>query len=324
MTEPFTHHSFYHLRSPAQVTSLNFDNLDIYTRYRGHPELDRLDHIRLLQHELGAALAAGGRCSAIIHGEIIQAICAVTPLAWDSEHFGQKMAKISISSCPAVAPKTLQLLAEKTVMAANLGREVHISCEVDIDNYLCLNTLLSMGAEILDLKREYRAKSLKNVPPPKFRAYVRPYTEADRDSILEILDYSFFATRFSRDSILCHQKSQQLYRQWMKKILDRSDEERTALVVEKAGVVLACGTIEAQDLRFAGVDLQLMSGGIYVSRSDATGYYYPVIYELIQTALTHYSTAQTCISLNNHAAVRVLEKMNFGTNSTRYALRLAR
>lgn len=301
---------------------LDFGQLVIHNRFRGHPELEPDDHILLFQHEIANALTSGGKCYAMLHGKTLQAICAVSPLSWDSQHFGKEMAKMTISCSHDLPTQSLRLLAEKTIDASVANSPAHISCEVDIDNYLCLNTLLSMGAEILDLKREYRAKSVKHLSTPKFMSKVRPYTLTDRNGVLEILNTSRFATRFSRDSTLSADRSKKLYLDWMEKILDRPDQERIALVVEKAGKIQACGTIEEQDLSPAGVDVQLMSGGIYVSRPDATGYYYPVLYGLINAALAHYQTAQTCISLNNHPAVRVMEKMNFGTESTRYALRL--
>lgn len=324
MNQPSFTDDFSPLQAPAQVETLDFEKLEIWTRYRGHPELQSGDHIRLFQHEIVNALRTGGSCYAMLEGDVIQAICALAPLSWDSTHFDRPMSKISLSCSPDVSSSLLRQLVEQTIGTRSIADNHHISCELDIDDYRCLNTLLSMGAEVLDLKREYRAKSLKHIAAPKFMTMVRPYTAADRPSVLQILDTSRFATRFSRDSSLTAPKSKLLYQKWMEKILDSSDEERIALVAEKAGVIQACGTIEAQDLRHAGVDCQLMSGGIYVSRPEATGYYYPVIYGLIHTALTRHKTAQTCISLNNHSAVRVLEKMNFGTQSTRYALRLLR
>lgn len=324
MILPNAPHSITPLLHRQHVDSLSFEKLNIYTRYRGHPEFNALDHIQLLQNDLRTAIGSGGKCFAILEGQTVQAICAVTPLTWDSQHFGMPMAKLHIATSPLCPSVAIRKLTEKTINATTHSEPTHISAEVDIDDYLCLNTLLSIGGEILDIKREYRARTIQNTIAPKFLSKVRPYCNDDRQAILQIMETANFASRFSRDPLIPANKSKKMYQEWIGKILDRSQEERIALVIEKAGVIQACGTIEELDLRKIGVNVKLMSGGIYVSGTNAIGYYYPIIYKLIDEALKRTTSAQTCVSLNNHSAVRVLEKMNFGTPSTRYAIRISK
>lgn len=233
------------------------------------------------------------------------------------------MAKLTLAAAPTHPQATLQsLLKEAFSTIKQEPKSLHISCEVDIDDYHCLNALIGFGAEILDIKREYRWTSLKGIQAPKFLSRVRDYQPEDKESVIQLLEQSHFESRFSRDQLLDQRKTKKLYEIWLEKLLDGKEKDRIALVMERNSQVQACGTIEKQDLSYAGVNVQLMSGGLYVSCAEAIGSYYPIIYSLTNRASTFCDSSQTCVSLNNHAAVKVLEKMNLGTASTRYALRI--
>tara|TARA_R100000789_G_scaffold100224_1_gene109345 strand:- start:9262 stop:10290 length:1029 start_codon:yes stop_codon:yes gene_type:complete len=306
-----------------RIAELNLDALNIYDRYRGHPQLSSTAHQRLFKHELVSAVESGGACSTISSKHEIVAACAIKPLSWDTQHFGLSMAKLSLaaaSGCPASA---LNNLLRDTLRVANQkDNSLHISCEVDIDDYLCLNTLLDLGAEILDIKREYRWTSLKGIKAPKFLSQVREYDSHDKPKVMQLAVHNNFESRFSRDTHLAAAKTRKLYQIWLEKLLDGNEANRIALVIEKNGRVQACGAIEQQDLNYAGVDVQTMSNGIYISSPDAIGSYYPIIYSLAEHALARFDSVQTCVSQNNRSASRVLERMNTGAESTRYALRL--
>lgn len=311
------------LHSPETISRLNLGGLTIQTRYRGHPQLNRTDHENLFRHELVCAVESGGICASISCENETAAICAIKPLTWDSQHFGYPMAKLTLAAAPIHPPATLHCLLKETFSTIKQETaSLHISCEVDIDDYPCLNALIGFGAEILDIKREYRWTSLKGIQAPKFLSCVRDYQPEDKAKVMQLLEESHFDSRFSRDQLLDQRKTEKLYQIWLEKLLDGKENDRIALVMERNGRVQACGTIEKQDLSHAGVNVQLMSGGLYVSCAEAIGSYYPIIYSLTNRASIFCDSSQTCVSLNNHSAVKVLEKMNLGTASTRYALRI--
>jgi hypothetical protein len=306
------------------IAELDLDTLVIHNRYRGHPQLSNTDHQRLFRRELGSAVEAGGVCGTISSKHGLIAACAIKPLDWDTQHFGLPMAKLSIAATPTCSPVALgDLLRDTLRIEKQKSLSLHISSEIDIDDYLCLNALLGLGAEIMDIKREYRWSTLKGIKSPKFLTQVRDYRPQDKKQVMQLLEEVSFESRFSRDRWLNQDKTAELYHIWLEKLLDRPERGRIALVMERNGRVQACGAIGKQDLRHSDVNLQLMSNGIYVSTLAATGSYYPVIYALAERSLVDFSSVQTCVSLNNHPASRVLEKMNAGTESTRYALRIS-
>lgn len=306
-----------------RIADLDLDALIIHNRYRGHPQLSNIDHQRLFRHELVSAVEVGGVCSTISNKHGVAAACAIKPLSWDSQHFGLSMAKLRLAAAPGCPTNALSnLLSDTFGVAKQKATGLHISCEIDIDDYLCLNTLLGLGAEILDIKREYRWTSLKGIKAPKFLSQVREYHSQDKPQSMQLIALNNFESRFSRDILLAEAKTSKLYQIWLEKLLDGNESNRIALVMEKNGRVQACGAIEQQNLSYAGVDVQTVSNGIYISSPEATGSYYPIIYSLAERALARFDTVQTCVSLNNRSASRVLERMNAGAESTRYALRL--
>lgn len=140
-----------------EISRLNLNALTIHTRYRGHPELSETDHQNLFRHELTVAVNSGGVCAGVYRNSEVVAICAIAPLAWDTQHFGLPMAKLTVAATGAEQSSPLLHLLKETISVGSgkTGR-MHLSCEVDIDDYPCLNVLLGLGAEIMDIKREYR------------------------------------------------------------------------------------------------------------------------------------------------------------------------
>lgn len=306
-----------------ETSRLNLSALTIHTSYRGHPQLNHSDQQKLLRYDLLSAVEAGGVSASISHDGKASAVCAVKPLVWDTQHFDMPMAKLSIAASPCCDHKNLENLLKDTLFASKRqASSLHVSCEVDIDDYPCINVLLDRGAKIFDIKREYRCTSIKAVRAPKLLSRVRNYEAEDKPIVMQLLKSSSFETRFSRDPMLNPEKVAEMYQIWIEKLLDGNASERVALVMEKSGKIQACGAIAKNDLSMAGVDLQLMNGGVYISSRKGTGGYYPILYSLIANAEQCNLTSQTCVSLNNHAATKVLEKMNVGTSSIRYAMRL--
>jgi hypothetical protein len=232
------------------------------------------------------------------------------------------MANLMLAVNPSCAPKALSALVESTIASAHASSEsLHLSAELDIDDYLSVNTLIHFGFEIMDIKREFRWTNLKGVQAPKFLTQVRSYMPADKKQVMDILNEISFRGRFSRDTTIPFGKAEEMYTIWLDKLLEGKDRT-TALVFEQNGKVQACGVIEQTDLSAAGVSIQFMDKGLYLAHPKSVGGYYPVIYSLARHSLARHGSVQTSVSLNNHSATRVLERMNGGTKTIRIALRL--
>lgn len=316
-------HSRLKVHTLESISRLSLLALAIHTRYRGFPGFSQEDHEKILRYELASAIKSGGTCVSLHSGSTVSAVCAIAPLPWDTCHFGIPMLNMKIAAAPNCRISDIVSLFKGSVESLNDKQPpLHISCEIDIDQYNCLNALISLGAQILDLKREYRWISLKNIVAPKFLSRVRDYQPSDRQAVVKIFQKSLFESRFSRDSSLDPDKVVRLYHIWLEKLLEGNEDDRIAVVREGANGLQACGIVEKQDLTAAGINTRLLGNGLYASGPKATGSYYAVIYALAERSLARSWIAQTTVSLNNLAATRVLERMNAGAESRRYALRL--
>jgi len=296
-----------------------------FSGYRGLRTLDDSHHRIILAETLRSALKAGGLCHGLSAetGSVV-AVCAVSPLEWDGSHFGLPMARLFVASSPGVEPVSIRGLAETTLAeAADSFPLRHVSANIDIDNYECVNALLASGFEILDIKRSFFWSRLDGVPTPKFLSRVSEYERTEREEVLSLVEDISFDTRFSRDPQLPQDKVVAMYRLWLKQLLERAEKGQgcIALVFRKAGKIRACGVIGETDLAAYGVPVTFMDKGLYVSSREGIGGYFPVIYQLARLSLARGMVARTMVSLNNHSAVRVLEAMRSGSASTCYEMR---
>lgn len=297
-----------------------------FSGYRGLRTLDDSHHRMILASKLRTALEAGGVCHGLCAeaGSVV-AVCAVSPLEWDSSHFGIPMARLVMASKCGVEPASIRALVETALAEAGGSFPLrHVSASIDIDDYECANALLASGFEILDIKRSFFWLRLDGVPRPKFLSCVSEYERANRAEVLSLLDDISFDTRFSRDPLLPQHKVVAMYRLWFKQLLDQAEKGQgcIALVFRRAGRIRACGIIGETDLAAYGVPMTFMDKGLYVSSREGVGGYFPVIYQLARLSLARGVVARTMVSLNNHSAVRVLEAMRSGSASTCYEMRL--
>lgn len=313
------------LMGAEHIRALDLAGLLIHTRYRGIRGLTAVDHETIFRSSLASAHGAGGICFGAFLGGRLQAVGAITPLAWDSQHFGLPMANLLVAARPGGADTGLPVLIGKALTAAHeiLGIR-HVSAEIDIDDHDCLDVAQAHGFQQMDIKRAYRWYDMAAVPVPKFRSRVREYRPEDRERVLKLVESSNFGSRFSRDHVLAGSRVAAMYQSWLEQLLDKVGRDVIALVFERVGQVEACGVIGTLDLSPAGVPLRFMDKGLYVSGAQGVGGYFPVLYELAARSLQDHVLAQTSVSLGNHAAVRVLDKMQAGSESVRCALRLYR
>lgn len=296
-----------------------------YPRFRAHQVFSRHDHEHILRHELLQALAGGGEGFGLFEDGAPLAICLLSRLAWDSAHFGIPMGRIQVCAGAGVASATVAgLLRHALGQATGVSEVLHWSADVDIDDYACLNGLLAVGAEVLDLKRSYAA-TRRPFPRDMVRGLrgVRPFCSDDHAAVADLFRSATFESRFTRDRLLPAEKVRKMYEVWLEKLLGCHDTTAMVLVMERAGEVVACGAIDEFDLSPSGVRQKMMMGGLYACNRRGVGAYLPVMHELTVRSLERHGAGETTVSLNNEAASRVLDSLRVYRVVTRYALRLA-
>lgn len=309
----------------ADIVAADFSGLQLFSRFRRHPGFSTEDQLTIFRHELLEALDQEGACEALFLEDRIVAVLAVRPLRWDSDHFGLPMARMQIAAADTTPVSAIAELVSRSAAQFRKNSAVrHYSLEVDIDDYCCLNGALGAGFQVMDLKRTYCARKLRDdIDFIRLSSRVRPFREEDRDAVRALVAQVDFVSRFSRDNTLDGERARVLYQRWFESLLKEADSSVIALVFQRAGKVAACGVIEETDLSRYGVQKRFFSGGLYASGSSGAGGYIPVMHALTTEAARRHGIVDTTVSLNNTAPCRVLESFrSYSGTVTRYALRL--
>lgn len=309
--------------SDQQIGELPMDALHSHPRFRAHRLLSASDHNRLMISELLQIRAMGGQCIAFYEKDAVMAVIGLSPLSWDSAHFGLGMGKLLLIANQKATRLRLALSIGQEIqdLGSKLGIS-HWSTEVDMDDYSSLNSLLALGFEIMDVKKTYCANRMRNkIDNIRLTNCVRKYKDGDHAAVDELLQHTTFASRFSRDEHLDQNKVQEMYRLWFAQIIDKHTSTSNVLVFEKQNRIVACGAIDELDLNRHGIPVKMMSGGLYASSASGTGGYLPIMHRLTADAIDRHGQVETTVSANNPAACRVLDLFHSHI-VTRYALRL--
>lgn len=284
-------------------------NINIYSKYRRHSGFLKNKKEILLRNEVVVRVKDKDiGFFAKDNEDIVYAIAVIEYLQWDSTHFNMNMARlhcffdtdVDVSIIKTLIRKTLDLAVNKSIQ--------HISIDVDIDNYLLINLLVAYGFEVLDVRRTYFTHILaENKSYQKMLHKVRDYHIDDYSAVEYILESTTFESRFTRDSYLNQEKVQLLYKEWFYKLISEAGTTAQVVVFESKNNIVACGAIGENDFLKYGIDGKIRSGSVYACLPEGVGAYPPVLYKLTQDALITHGLVETTISLNNNAAIRVVE-----------------
>ena len=267
----------------------------------------------------------GGRAAFLLdENERLVALGCLVPMAWDSLHFDIPMSRLQL----ALALDTDMQQCRELVMAllddAGVRAGHHISAEVDIDDYASLNTLTSLGFEVLDLRRTYCTNRMRDdIDFIRMSSRTRHYQPEDHQTVMALVAQTTFPNRFSRDAMIDPERVSAMYSRWFDNLLSSHEKTANAVVYERGGEVIACGAIGEKDYGYAGVPIAIRTGSLYAGRPDSVGAYVPVLYRLIIEALVSHGLVETTVSMNNVTVCRVLEGFrSYKSAAASYSLRL--
>jgi len=310
--------------SSSDFGSEAFADLDFFSRFRRHPGFSVDDLFSICSHDAMSVMLKA-RCGVVcIDGnDRISLILAITDLPWESDFFGIPMGRLYLFKAPSFPLDRLSVLVSDLVQTSVRDHGiVHVSIDVDIDDYSVLNCLIKHDFEILDLKRTYFTNFLEvESIYKKGLSSVRGYVPDDFSAVDEILKEVSFETRFTRDRYLDRCVADQMYREWFYRSLEKSGKTANVAVYERLGRVVACGGIGELDFSRYGLAKKLRTGSIYACSRRGVGGYGPVLYQLTSDALRTHGLVETTVSLNNSAAVRVVEGVRPNRSVTTYCLR---
>jgi hypothetical protein len=301
----------------------SYVDLNFFSKFRWHPGFSNVDLMAVSITD--AELVMETACSGFVcmQNRKIMAIIAVVDLPWETDFFGTRMGRLHVFCSPGMEADTLLLLTSRVIKSACEDHGFcHLSVDIDIDDYGVLNCLIKNGFEVMDLKRTYFTNILESGSVvKKGMSFVRSYKPDDLSSVEAILNETCFETRFTRDKFLEKDRANKMYREWFHRIIDEAGKSSNVVVFERHGRVVACGGIGEFDFGKYGLNKKLRTGSIYACSSLGVGAYGPVLYRLTEDALLTHGLVETTVSLNNYAAIRVVEGVRPNRSVTTYCLR---
>lgn len=290
--------------------------------YRFHRLFSAEEQVAILRAGIERTLAGERRVvRLLVAGGTVRGCCAISALPWDSAHFGVAMGRLDGWFAPGTAEDAVLALLAATLEAAAPLAIRHLSTHVDADDYAQFRALSRLGFALVDAKRTFVARRHQR-PRRGSRIVAQPraYRAADRAQVEALVAGSQFASRFTRDATLDPARSHALYRLWMNRLLDFPAERRALFVVERDAEIVACGGVVEMDFSAAGVDKRILGDGVFACSRRGVGSYHSVIDALIADGIGRYPLLETKVSVNNTAAVRVLESLGYSTANSQYAL----
>jgi len=305
------------------VTQNIIDSINRFSKYRRHPSFSKAEKREIFTQEVLNLCIKNNYIYNIEEESIIKAILVIEKSIWDSKHFGIEMAKMYFFADSNISVDSLVELLKEAIIDLKKDNIKHISIDVDIDNYLILNLLISVGFQVMDIKRTYLGNIIgKNPAYEKMLHRVRPYQATDLAAIEKILEHTKYETKFTRDARLDANKSQDVYKYWFYKLIEQSHTTSQVVVFENKEGVVACGAIGEFDFHQLGVNKKMRSGSVYACLPQGIGAYGTVLYRLTMDAIASHGLVETTVSLNNTSAVRVVEGMRPNHTITTLAMRM--
>lgn len=303
--------------------TLDWSALLFHSRFRRHPGFSE-DEISAISRRQCEDLVTGdalGYC--LLTQDAVMAFCAIVPNQWESDFFGMPMARVHCFTSSGVADADLDGLLARSLAEAFAAQGIrHFSVDIDVDDYRLVNVFIRAGFEMMDLKRTYFANKLDSNPAyEKLLPAVTDYRPQDLEEVSALVRAVSFTTRFTRDPHVAKEKADQLYRQWFHQLLDDAGKGSQVVVFRKRGAIVGCGGIGEMDFSRYGIARRLRTGSLYACTQAGVGGYAPVLFRLTRDALATHGLVETTVSLNNAAAVRVVEGVRPNRSVTVYCMR---
>lgn len=312
---------------PERLAEADLSRIVVFSRLRRFPGFSTEALTAILKADLTNWLnTEGGRGAVLLDDRgRVSALACLVPMAWDSLHFSMPMARLYLALASETDMQQCRELVQRMLHDVEACRGTHVSAEVDIDDYVSLNTLTSLGFQVLDLRRTYCTNRMRDdIDFIRMSSRTRHYQPEDYQAVMALVAQTVFPSRFSRDPAIDRNLANAMYGKWFESLLAAHGQAANAVVYERAGEVIACGAIGEKDYSYAGVQMAIRTGSLYAGRSDSVGAYVPVLYRLIIEALASHGLVETTVSLNNVTVCRVLEGFrSYKSAAASYSLRLS-
>jgi len=189
-----------------------------YNEYRNYKIFNKDLREKILFHQVADIVRnKDGFCFVIPEKDKILGLISLINLAWDSRHFGFKMAKIGYliyqgtQLCYELINAVIKICQEEKIK--------HLSFRVDTQDFFTIHALQKSGFYLVETLLTYTFTQANKISPLKDIYKVREFKKEDLPYLMDIAKASFSQNRFHIDPYIPKDKADSLYSEWVKNSL---------------------------------------------------------------------------------------------------------
>ena len=296
--------------------------------YRRYPSIKAKDGAKYLRASTMETLARDGAQGWFAYqGDVPVGFASVSPLDWDSNYFGLRMARLSVMVTKKETDQVF-VVADKLLSIALRGayqkRFQHLSLRVDIEDIGLVHALEKNGFRLMDTIVAYTFHMGRNHMPeisPKYD--LRLYQPGDFASVLNIADACFkgYPNRFTLDPHIPKEQAEAFYFEWAKNSCQGkfSDE---MLVAERRGQVVGFLTYRVNPSLRQYTGVQIITDGLsgcYPLRFNA---FLDLLREATRRHLDIVDAIEAESHLSNTATPIYYQQLNYNYARAKYSFHL--
>ncbi len=305
----------------AQQASILLDHYEFHD-YRGYRFLSENCLRAYLYADFLGALKLKDSLGVIIseHKRLV-ALAVVVFLPWDTQYFGQKMAKIDYFIAPGDQRRSTLLKADLLSILIKLCKKqgfVHLSCRIDTADLSGVHALEQNGFFLMDTvvtyvfnRHKHRLLKIKNMHK------IRLFRKRDLPVLMKIAEQSFSKDRFHQDAHIPIKKSNGLFKEWVKSSCAESNLNKTFVVQKnKTAVGFLTFALNKELEKLSGY--KIAGHGLSAVKPQAKGAYVSLVKAAVKEVILHYDCLEFDTQLNNHEVIRVWQRFGFDCIREKY------
>jgi len=244
----------------------------------------------------------------------ILGLVAMTPLPWDTRHFGLKAGKLDYFMAGAGHSQALRIkekLLEVLFKFCGDNNVAFLSCRADAGDITTVHALEKSGMLLMDTIVTYAFNRHKHrIPELKGIYKVSAAKSSDSPGLADIAGSAFSKDRFHLDVHIPHKKADGVFREWIKNSLKEGSSQRV-FVARKWSQPCGFLTFTLNRKLESCCKGRIAGHGLSAVSPEAKGAYIALVKAAIEETARNYDCLEFDTQLSNQEVIKVWQRFGF-------------
>lgn len=251
-----------------------------------------------------------------VNRNTVRGMLCVIPLAWDTHHFGMKMAKLLVLKRDAAGRRQAfdaDQLLDSGIDLCQRQKIAHLTCRIDIDDIATAHALEERDFHLMDTIVTYLFRSTPEYALPSLRRLhsVRECRESDLAELREIAKKAFTKDRFHLDASFAPDKADALYAKWIRSFWIRKRGSKILVACDASGRPRGFLAYQLNSALRECAGIKAIGRGLAAVQPGAKGAYVALVMDTVRDAMGSYDFAEFDTQLTNREVIRIYNKFGF-------------